>query len=244
GPFPPGSVPGQPVAPPPGFPPGPVPGQPVAPPPPFGPQVLPGQPAPLPAEIVPNPGPDVYVHWWKEGKHVVIVVGSDPVRKTLDRIDQRRPNLTANPRFQKLAGFHQYESYCRGFVDFQKLQALVPAMLEEPNKLTQLKNQMLVRLMMNQLGINGCQGLSWHWGFEGRYQRSTTVLHVAPPESRQGLLRIVSAPARYDPKAMPPLPTDLNYVSVHHIDWDRYFGCVRDLYKMGRIAERLGAGEN
>ncbi len=182
--------------------------------------------------------------WWKQGQHVVLVIGMQPVRRTLARIDEGRPNLTGTPLYRKSAGAVRYETYCRGYLDVPRLLEMIPVAVEGDSKVTQFLNRLVVQMVVEQLGLDGLTGLSWNWGFEGEYQRGTTVLHVTPRASRHGLLKLVSAPATLDLKSLPSLPPDVSSVSVHHIEWGTWFDGIRDLYRLAQIGQRLEEGKN
>jgi hypothetical protein len=212
--------------------------------PPGGAQPVPVPPQDAPPAVQAAKGTEALIHWWKEGEHVIVVIGADPVQRTLTRIDRHQPNLQSAPLYKKIAGFHQYESYFCGYVDVPKLLDLIPAAAASDNRLEQLQNQLIVKVVMSQLGLSGIKGLSWHWGFEGQYQRSTMVVHVVPREERQGLLKLISSPKAFDLKSLPPLPPDAATVCVNHIDWDAWYNTARDLYRFVQIGQRFGEGQN
>lgn len=189
-----------------------------------------------PAEDVDN------LAWWKEGDHVVCVSGTRPASKTLQRIDQQKPNLTSTALYQKVARFDQYENCCHGFADLKKVIDLFVNYSESDDKLARAAEAIFKRAAVNQLGLGGVDSLTWHCGFEGKYLRSTVKLHIPDAAERKGLLKLISAPIPASFKGLPALPDDADWVSVHHVDWLTIFDTCTQMYQSMDLALRVQNG--
>lgn len=211
--------------------------------PPVPPPPLPGKEKQKEKEK-PKETHETTISWWKEGKHIVVVAGTEPVARTLDIIEGKQPNLTSHPQFKKLHGFKSYETHSRGFIDIQPIVELVIDTIKDQSKLNTLAQKMLVRMVLQQVGVSGVKALSWHWGYEDQYLRTTFLLHVHKRESRRGLLRLVSSPIPSNLKKLPPLPPDTPSVSIHHFDWQRIYKEVRQWYQTYQLAERISEGKS
>jgi hypothetical protein len=162
---------------------------------------------------------DFRAAWWQEGRHVVLVLGNDAIDGPLAVADGRRPTLAASPMLRNLTSFKDYETDIRGFVNVRKLVDLVRGPSDNPSKLAMAADWLARGVVLNQLGLTSVSGLSFHLGFERQYQRSTVVLEVVEPARRGGLARLITAPVRFEPAALPPLPPDAASVRVGHVDW-------------------------
>jgi hypothetical protein len=194
-----------------------------------------------PADLV-GRAQDYYFAWWKEGADVVCICGTKPVHVTLDVIDGKKPNLTSNPLYKKATRCDGYESCCRGFVDAEQLLDLFVNSSESTDKLARRLESIGRRIMVNQLGLDGLHSATWNWGFEGKYQRSTVRLHVDAPEQRRGLLKLISAPIEFSASDLPPLPDDADWVSVHHVDWERIYDTLLGTTQSVEMAQWLANG--
>jgi hypothetical protein len=179
------------------------------------------------------------VAWWQEGTHVVLYAGWEPVERALDVIDGRRPNIVSTALQRKIAAFDRYETDIRGYVDLEKVVGLWRAPKNKGDRLATLKEAMVRRVVLSQLGLTGLQSLTFHLGFDRRYQRSTVVLSFAEPGKRAGLLRLVSAPLAFTAENLPALPPDAALVSVRHVDWDTAHEVITGLFKLSELGSAL-----
>ena len=187
------------------------------------------------------------------GTHLVVTLGWLPVDHTLDVIDGKVPNLASAPLHKTMAGFDRYKTHVRGHVDLEKLVDILKTPEDVGTPLERLKHALKRGLVLNQLGLTGLKNLTFHGGFEDKYQRRTVVLNVVEPNERLGFLRLVNGgPATFTAGDLPPLPPDVASVRIHHVDWaktgDTLFGLLKlnDLAKAfheiplrGRLLEQL-----
>ncbi|HEV3258052.1 MAG TPA: hypothetical protein VG013_14300 [Gemmataceae bacterium] len=142
--------------------------------------------------------------WWQEGRHIVFTWGTEGPAHTLAVIRHKRPSLATNPLFQSVTDFKAYETVARGYVDGARIRTLVRAHDKAAGK------------ALDRLGFGSFKALTLHFGFEGRNERSTIVLHV--PGRRRGLLGPATAPPGLDLGRLPPLPPDATMVQVFQFD--------------------------
>jgi hypothetical protein len=181
--------------------------------------------------------------WWQEGDHLIFTHGPEGLTRTLDVIEGRRPSLLKSAPHQELAGFRAYETDIRGFVDLKQVVDLLGRPTETGDKLGMLKEAMVRRLFLGQLGLGGLKNLSFHLGFDGPNQRSTVVLKVAEPGKRLGLLKLVSGPVGLTAEQLPPLPPDAANVSVRHVSWEALYDVVDRTARQIALAGLLGGGK-
>jgi hypothetical protein len=186
------------------------------------------------------------VNWWQEGDHVVLRIGTDSMKATLDVMDGRKPNLTATPLFKNLTAFKSYETDMRGLVNLEKIVELLRAPGEKDRQLDMIVDALTRHLILHQLGVNGIKGLTFHMGFSGKFQRKTVMLHVPEREDRTGLLRALTR-AEADPKSfdldkLPPLPPNAADVHVMNVDWVGLYDYVYQMTKLFTLAQKFGQG--
>lgn len=145
----------------------------------------------------------VTVAWWQEGNHTVITAGTEKVDDVLGCVSGKRPNLTTAALFKSITDFKKYETWARGFID-----------LERAVKFARFRKE--ATQIIDDLGLDGLKNLTLQFGFEGRYDRSTIVLNLKGP--RKGILRLASAPDKFEVSDLPPIPPDSTRVSAMHFD--------------------------
>ncbi len=155
--------------------------------------------------------------WWVEGHHVVLTLGTEKPERLLELAAGKRPNLTTSPLFQATTGFKKYETVARGFIDLQRAVKMARAAKQG----TQIAEG---------LGLEGLQSLVMHFGFEGRYDRSTIMLNLSKERlgERKGLLRLAAAPESFQLSALPPIPPDATSVTAMHLDLGNLYDVLRD----------------
>lgn len=182
--------------------------------------------------------------WWIEGDHIVLILGSEGVNRTLDVCDGKRANLTATTLYKNLAAFNHYETFARGCLDLTKVVNLIGTAKPNEDAKKLLKETFARRLLIRRTGLDGLKSLSMHWGFEGRSQRSTVALGMVEARSRTGLLRLFSSGLDFDAKLLPSLPPDAVMVSAHSVDWDAVLDAGLQLARIAEFKQRVDAGED
>lgn len=175
-------------------------------------------------------GEPVTLNCWKEGRHAVLTIGTEPPQRTVELVEGKRPNLTSSPLFQQVAGFKKYETWMRGFADVDAIvqiasKAFPPA-----------------KLILSQLGVDGLRNVRFHLGFDGKLQRDTIV--VGTRGKRRGLLRLLAPPKTFSLKQLPPLPPNAGSVSAGSADFPAiYDESLRALRIVASVVEPAAAAE-
>ncbi len=152
-------------------------------------------------------------------------------------IDGLRSNLTAAPWYPELAQFNRYETDMRGYVNLETLvERLASLGLDEP-AFGNVKDHIARQLLLRHLGLHGLKNLTFHLGFDGKYQRSTVRLGVPEPAQRGGLLKLVGGTIDFTPDRLPALPPDADYVSARRVDWSNVFDFIRNTYGMSAVSQ-------
>jgi hypothetical protein len=183
--------------------------------------------------------PSFRAAWWQEGEHVVCYLGTEPVERAVDVIEQRRKNIAATTLLRATADFKGYETDIRGYVDLEKVVHLWRLPNLKAGRKEMLKETFVRSAVMTQLGLTGLKNLIFHLGFDGQYQRSTVILNVAESAKRTGLLRLVTGPLDFKAENLPPLPPDAAAVSVRHVDWDTTYKVIHGLFKLAEVGTAL-----
>ena len=158
----------------------------------------------------------VKVACWKEGEHVVLTVGTEDIKHTLQLISGKRKNLTANSKFKKLAEFDSYETIQRGFFDLEQLTNVAKETFPPS------------AMFIEKLGLEGLKNVALHVGFEGPQLRNTVLLDM-PAEGRKGLLRLFSSQEEIDFESLPKFAPDSMTVAVSRFDVTEAYDIVIDL---------------
>ena len=124
------------------------------------------------------------VTWWQEGAHVVLVLmhGNSAIDEPVAVAEGRRPSLLTNPLMGDVAGFKDYETDIRGFVNVRKVVDWLRGPGESGSKSSQVQEWLTRSAALNQIGLSSVESVIFHLGFDRQYQRSTIVAHVAEPE--------------------------------------------------------------
>jgi hypothetical protein len=166
--------------------------------------------------------------WWQEGKHLIYVLSSDKIDRTLEVLDGKRPNLTSAPLFASMNGFKKFDSLVRGFLDVEKVLKAVLTPGETGNKLEMLKQMAGRKLIISKLGLDGLKSLTFHYGFEKQYQRVNVSLNVVEPKDRKGVLQLFNSTGRFEMNQLPALPPDATSVAAIHLDWANIYDVIAD----------------
>jgi hypothetical protein len=135
----------------------------------------------------------ISVAWWVEGKHVVFTAGTAPPEKMIKALGGKEDRLTDTPLFKRVAGFKDFETGTRAFVDLAGLAKVAGA-----------RNKDVARLFTD-LGGDAVKSLVLYSGFDGPVEHGLMELEFSGP--RKGLLRLLDGkPFRLGD--VPPLPAD------------------------------------
>src|SRR6516225_7046230 len=140
---------------------------------------------------------------WVAGKHLVLVVGTDPPQEAVKRLTAKTPRLTSNPLFSKVQSFNQFETSARAFVD---VVALV--------KIARTRGKEVGRLL-EDLGLDGLQSAVLYSGFDGDAERGLIEMEMTGP--RKGMFRVVNGKP-FKLSDLPPLPHDVTSWSMTNFD--------------------------
>ncbi|MGF1579700.1 MAG: hypothetical protein ACFCD0_10085, partial [Gemmataceae bacterium] len=182
-----------------------------------------------------------YMGWWEEGDDIILAVSTKKLEGLVARADRKAPNLLGSKRFKKFRKDNGYETVASGFLDIEQTTQLLVSANEMT--LTNLKERLQLKLMLTRLGVYDLKMGTFHFGFQDKYLRTTLGLELTNAKERRGLLRLVSAPKKLDPKTLPPIPEDATLVGIHHFDWLEIYDEVTRLYQLVEVASKLGGGE-
>lgn len=181
--------------------------------------------------------------WWRHDNHLVVSLGNQSLTHLFETADNPKRSLIASALYRNVAHFNRFETDMRGFVDLEKVIAALAAPSPDGNFLERFQDRLTRKLLLRHLGLTGLKDVSFHLGFERQYQRSSIVLKVAEPKSRQGLLRLISEPiqpVRFEPKELPALPADADSMAVRRVDWNQLYDYVRQSYQLALLFQLLG----
>jgi hypothetical protein len=150
----------------------------------------------------PAKGP-VSVAWWVEGKHVVITAGTAAPDAMIKALGGTGDRLSDTALFKRVAGFRDFETGTRAFVDLAGLAKVAGA-----------RNKDVARLSTD-LGGDAVKSLVLYSGFDGPVEHGLMELDFSGP--RKGLLRLLDGkPFRLGD--VPPLPADTAGWTMTHFD--------------------------
>jgi hypothetical protein len=158
----------------------------------------------------------VHLGWWKEKNDVVLVVGTTPPADVAKAADSSSGIFTQSKTYQKVAEFKEFGTWARGHLDIAGLLGKVGELAPQAEQL------------IDQLGLKGLEGITFHSGFAGAAERSIVEIHT--PSGRKGLLALMSQKT-ISLADLPPLPSDVKSFSASNFN-------LRNLYDGGMtIAE-------
>ena len=164
---------------------------------------------------------------WQEGDHMVVTIGSEKPERTLKRLDDKtQPTLASSDVYKVTSGFKRYTTYARGYIDTEKVFAL-------------LAKELPVAPVFEQLGATGLKRFAFYLGFEGPYQRSTLEA-IMPRDQRKGALAIFGTLQPVSVDGLPPIAPDASYVSVTGVLPKESFEYALDV---GSVLQGLFSGE-
>jgi hypothetical protein len=145
----------------------------------------------------------VHLGWWAEGKHAVVVIGTDAPETSRRRMLATGPRLTDHSLFKKLKDFHEFETGARAFLD---MAALV--------RLAQGRGKGVEQLITT-LGLDGLRSVTLYSGFDSGAERSVSELELTG--KRRGLLRMLGGQG-FTVADLPPVAPDAVSWSATNFD--------------------------
>jgi hypothetical protein len=158
----------------------------------------------------------VHITWWLEGKHAVLLVGTDKPEDAVKRMRTgNHARLVSSPMFKKLTEFKDFETAARAYVDVAGIVKLAALLGKEATEIIDI------------LGLNGLKTITFHSGFEGNAERGLVVIDAPGP--RKGLLSLLNGKP-FKLGDVPPLPDDVISWQMASFDpagsWDRIVGLI------------------
>jgi hypothetical protein len=155
--------------------------------------------------------PDVPVHlsWWLEGAHAVIHLGTENPEALARRLDNpNRARLAENPLFKRIAGFKEFETSARAFVDAEALVRQSSTRGPEVKKL------------LDELGVASLKSVVLYSGFAGEAERGLLELEVPGP--KKGILGLFRG-RPFTLANLPPLPPDVVSWNMTSLDAGNFY---------------------
>ncbi len=149
------------------------------------------------------------VGWWGQGSDAVLFLGTtDPVAYARD-IDSKKTGLAGNPLYKKVAGFKEFPTAARGFIDFNSTLNIIADIAPQAGPI------------IDETGLKGLKSISFMSGFDGPAERS--VVDVDMPGPRKGLLSLTSQ-KKISLKNLPALPNDISGFSAGSVAFNKSYG--------------------
>jgi hypothetical protein len=149
-------------------------------------------------------GPAASLTWWTEGKHAVVVVGTDKPDKVLKTMRTgNHARLPSSPLYKRVHDFKEFETSARAFVDTAALVKTAASRGKEFDKL------------MKDLGLDGLKSLVYYSGFDGEAERGLVEWDVPGP--RKGALALLNGKP-FTIADLPPLPPDVTGWSMTNFE--------------------------
>jgi hypothetical protein len=157
----------------------------------------------------------VHFGWWKDSNDVVLTVGTASPADVARAADSSTSSFAQSKSYGKITEFKEFSTWARGYVHIADLLEKVAALAPQADQ------------MIDQLGLKGLLGVTFHSGFVGTGERSIVEVHTG---ERKGLLAFMSKKT-ITLADLPPLPSDVTSFSASNFH-------LRNLYDGGvKIAE-------
>lgn len=141
--------------------------------------------------------------WWVEGKHGVVTVGTAQPEAVVKSMTGKGEKLTSHPLYKKLAGFRDFETAARGFLDVAGGVKLARTRGADVGKL------------IDDLGLEQLKSVTFYSGFDGVCERGFAEFEIDGP--RKGLLALTRGKP-FTLADVPPLPDDVVSWSMTNFD--------------------------
>jgi prepilin-type processing-associated H-X9-DG protein len=157
--------------------------------------------------------------WWFE-KGDFVLTGADKFDEVIDVLDGKRPSALEHPLRTSMAKADKdFDVAARGFLDVSALPPLPPPAA--------------------RLGLGGLKAIQLAWGFQD--DALLSVLRVAAPAPRRGLLALVDQPT-FGIRSLPPVPAPQTGFMALSIDLRKTFERAVDIAGESnpQLAEQVG----
>jgi hypothetical protein len=141
--------------------------------------------------------------WWVEGKHGILSVGTGQPEAVVKSMTSKGDKLTSHRLYKKLAGFREFETAARGFLD-----------VSGGVKLARTRGADVAKLI-DDLGLEQLKSVTFYSGFDGVSERGLTEFEI--DGARKGLLALTRGKP-FTLADVPPLPDDVVSWSMTNFD--------------------------
>lgn len=167
------------------------------------------------------PDTNWHITWWSERGHLVLLLGNQSPRTTVDVLEGKTPSVLQNEWYKQLAAGPGYASCCRGYIYAKPLIEALRALGPKWREFTAT------------IGLEDIPAISWHLGVQERALRSTLCVHFKPGQRRGIAALFPDAQAGIesvwqDLQKLPPLSPHAD-VSVYRFDISAFSREVRRL---------------
>lgn len=169
--------------------------------------------------------------WFSEGPHLVIAVGPTAARQVIRVADQKAPNITSSPQWQKYrAAETDFTVASVGWFDFAALLERFGAF---PLPIPDVEPAPTPNDFAAALGLNGLKTAAVQFGYQGK--ASIARSYVEAPAPRTGLLSLMDQPM-FELSDLPKLPADSSTFAAFSLSpakaWDTTLTVIRDVLKL------------
>jgi hypothetical protein len=152
---------------------------------------------------------EIHVIFWVEGKHAVLVVGTDDAEKTVKAMTASdHAPLTSAALFKRIQSFDKFDTGARAFVDVEAVVRFANTRGKEVEKL------------IEDLGVNNLKNIVFYSGFDGASERS--IMEMEIPGPRKGLATLLSGKP-FKLADVPPMPPDVTSWSMTNLDMAKFY---------------------
>src|ERR1043165_4771916 len=170
--------------------------------------------------------PDVNLGWWAEGQDAVLYFGTLDPGQYAANIDAKTTGLANHPLYQQVAGFKEFTTCTRGFINFTSVFNVVSDIRIKDTDISPI---------INGRGLKGFKHLTFVTGFDGPSERSVVDLEVA--EERTGLLSLGSK-KKISLKDLPALPDDMTSLTASTVHLTKTYDVITNtIYSIVKVAD-------
>jgi hypothetical protein len=143
----------------------------------------------------------VQLAFGSDGANAVLAIGNVDPASVMER--RNKFNITKSPLYKEVSTFKEFTTASRGYLDVAGLAKMAKTVAPQAERL------------IDDLGITGLKGITFHSGFDGPAQRSVVDFHM--PSPRKGLLALTKS-SKFSLNDLPPLPHDIRGFTAASFD--------------------------